>query len=171
MATPVGALLAILRLDPAQFEAGLSKAERLTKAAGKRMESIGRSLSAAITLPLAGVATIAVKTSADIETALAGVQKETDASAAQVAAFGENIVQLSTQIPVVVTELAKIGETALELGAPIEGLEKLTETAARFGSVAEISGERSAGALIQLSRALGEPIDEADRLASAIVAL
>lgn len=67
----IGNLRVNLGIDTAQFQAGLKNAERQLARVGKQMQSIGRSLSASITAPLALAGGATVDAAADFEQGMA----------------------------------------------------------------------------------------------------
>ena len=67
----VGALRVNLGIDTAQFASGLNQAQRQLDRAARRMQSIGRTISASLTAPMAAAGTAVVKGSADFEQGMA----------------------------------------------------------------------------------------------------
>ena len=73
-----------LGLDPAEFQRGLNAATRQLDRFASRMESVGRDLTARLTLPLAGVGVAAVRAFADFEKLTKGLEAiATEADPAQ----------------------------------------------------------------------------------------
>src|SRR5690606_5944052 len=115
----VGTLRALLTLDTADFE---KASVRASKAAdkfakdwgnfGRQAQSLGRSLTTSLTLPLAGLAAGATKAAIDFEDSFAGIAKTVDGVVDQggkLTALGKQLQQdfrnLAKEIPVSVNEL------------------------------------------------------------------
>lgn len=87
MSAVIGALRGVLSLDSAAFEKGAKRAQasmsdlqRSLKRTGDQMQRTGRRLSASITAPLAGMATVAVSSSLKVVDAQAKMAQSMDTS-------------------------------------------------------------------------------------------
>lgn len=70
----IGFLEAFLGLDDSEFYQGIKRAESSLAATGKKMQSIGKSMTTFITLPLVGVGYGAIKAAMDFEKAFSEIE-------------------------------------------------------------------------------------------------
>lgn len=136
MAVEIGALRALLSLDSAQFVKGVKIAkgslgnfQHQMRKVSKSASDMGKKLSASITLPMAGLATVAVKTSLSTVDAQAKLARSLDTSVA------------SMQVLTRAAELA---------GVEVSGLEQLSKDLTRRLSQAAEGGGPAADALKRL---------------------
>jgi len=152
----IGQLRVILGLDTAAFEKGISDAQRQMARAGRsfeqigrRIESVGQSLSVALALPLAAIGGASLKMASDFEAAMNRVEAATGASGAQLKAlrdqaraFGADPTFTATAADAaqVMENLAKNGLSATQiLGGATEATLKLAAAnAADFGPAADL---------------------------------
>jgi len=94
-AATIGALKVVLGLDAAEFEGGLTRAQKELRKAGrefqkigKQISDVGKTMSTALTLPIVGLGLAVTKTAADFETAMNRVSISTGAT-------GETFKQLT----------------------------------------------------------------------------
>ena len=122
----VGNLNVKIGLNMKEFDAGLRQINKQLRATerefkgfdqiGKRLQSIGKTLTAALTVPIVGMGAAAVKTSIDLEDAFAGVRKTVDGTEADFAELRKGFNDLAKDIPLAITEIYRIGEAAGQLG-------------------------------------------------------
>jgi len=111
----------------------------------------------------------AVDVSIELETAMVGVRKTTGLSADAITGLRKEFIEMSKVMPLTVTELAEIGEVAGQLGITgVENIKSFTKVAAKMSIATELSAEDAALAMAKISNAMGLPIDEAEKLGSAI---
>lgn len=86
-AATIGALKVVLGLDAADFQGGLTGAQKELRRAGREFQKIGKeigdvgkSMSAAITLPVVGLGVAVTKTAADFQSAMNRVSISTNAT-------------------------------------------------------------------------------------------
>lgn len=157
--------------NTASFIRDMNAASRKFEEVGSRMQSIGSSLSASVTLPILGIGGAAAKAFTDFETALTGVAKTVDAPAATIEALGERFKGLSEEIPVAANELLRIAELGGQLGIATGSLEGFVETIAALGVSTNLSTEEAATSFARLANILGTSQDDFDRLGSVVVDL
>lgn len=95
--------------------------------------------------------TASAKAAIDFEEAFAGIKKTVDETAGT--SYEDlmlSIRQMSKEIPVTTTELAKIGEIAGQLGVGADDLMDFTEVVANLGATTNVSGQEAATALAQI---------------------
>lgn len=112
-----------------------------------------------------------VEASVEFESAMAGVAKTSDMSDAELAAMGDSIKKLSTEIPATTTEIAGIAEAAGQLGIKKEDILKFTEVMVNLGVATNLSAEEAASALAKFANITGTSADDYERLGSTIVGL
>lgn len=129
-------------------------------------------VAAAAFLALAGSIGVVGKAAADFETALTGVAKTSGLAGGELKAFGENIQELSTTIPIAANDLLEIAQITAQLG--VEGaanIERYTETIAKLASVTDLSTEEAAFGLARIIQNSATSQEEVAGLASAVSAL
>ena len=106
------------------------------------------------------------------ESAFAGVKKTVDATDDEFRQLSENLIDLSTKIPVAATDLAKIQEIAGQLGIRgVKNLTKFTEAVAKIAVTTNLTQEAAAIGFARIAAVIGEPIDNIEQMASAVVDL
>ena len=145
---------------------------------GQRASAAGAGLTTGLTLPLVGIGGAAVAASVDFSSAFTGVLKTVDDATDHLGALtetGERLRQgfqeMSLEIPLSASELARVGEAAGQLGIESGAILGFTETIAKLGSTTNLSTEEASFALAQLANITGLPQTEFDRLGSTIVEL
>ncbi|WP_419192450.1 phage tail tape measure protein [Engelhardtia mirabilis] len=114
----------------------------------------------------------AVRTLADFERGLIGVGKTADLEGSALSALGDDIRDLSREVPATTAELLEIAQAAGQLG--VKGRSDIlafTETLAKLGGASDLAGEEAAQTLARLLNITGESASEVGRLGSVIVAL
>lgn len=174
----VGILRALLTADTAQFQSGLKGAAREARAwqkdfnsIGKQATDVGRTLTTALTLPILGVGTAAVKSFTDFEDSFAGVRKTVDASESEFADLAQGFRNLAKEIPVNVNELNQLGETAGALGIRKDDIVEFTRVMAMLGVTTNVSSQQAAESIAKIQNIFGAAGKETKNFASALVAL
>ncbi|WP_391115985.1 phage tail tape measure protein [Psychrobacillus sp. L3] len=142
-----------------------------TKAIGDGFTKVGKSLTAKVTLPLAAVGALAVKSSMDFESAFAGVRKTVDATEEEFTALSDGIRNMAKEIPAAATEIAGVAEAAGQLGIKKEAILGFTRTMVDLGVATNMSSEEAATALARLANITGMNQADFDKLGSSVVAL
>lgn len=139
--------------------------------AGDAMSKAGQGLTMSVTAPLAAVGGLSVKAAIDFESAFAGVRKTVDATEAQFAHLSTGIRDMSKEIPVAATEIAKVAEAAGQLGIKTDAILGFSRTMVDLGVATNLSSDQAATALARLANITQMPQDQFDRLGATIVAL
>lgn len=172
-------LKAVLSADISNFEQGMKQASNAMKdfqnntkglsQVADGMKSVGKTMTAAFTVPFVAGMAASVKAAADYETALVGVGKTTDMSGKELESFGQDIQKLGRKIPLSTNELLALAETAGQLGVEKSGLEDFTIVAAQMGTATNMGAEEAAVGLARLANVMGTSQNEYSNLGSAIV--
>ena len=113
-----------------------------------------------------------VNTAASFETAFTGVRKTVELSEEEFAKLRQEFKDLSKEIPVSFIELSKIGEIAGQLGVEgVDNLSKFTKTIADISATTNLTSEEAATAFARIANVMNEPMENVDRMGSAIVDL
>lgn len=144
----------------------------------------GTAATIGLTLPLVGAFSKIISEGNKFESALAGVLKTTEELTTfsstiddpGIRAFGQELRNLSKEIPITAIELANIAEVAGQLGVDgSEDLREFTEVVAKLGVTTNVSSEQAATALARIGNVLQiqpEGFTEfVKRAGSAVVAL
>lgn len=140
------------------------------KKLGKGFKTIAKGAAIAGTA-LAGLSAITIKAFASFESAFAGVRKTVEGSEKDFAILAAGIRQMSQEIPESVENIARIAETAGQLGIAKENILGFTRTMVDLGNATNIVGEEGAKQLARLANITRLPQSEFDRLGSTIVEL
>lgn len=112
----------------------------------------------------------AITTGAQFEHSFTAVERTFGAgtTSASIANIRQELVELSTQIPLTFDDLSKIATLGNQLGVPEADLANFTQTVAQFATVTGMTVEATAQAFGRLSNILGLPISKAENLGSSI---
>lgn len=154
------------------FDKETDKIQKNLKEVGGKMQSVGSAMTLGITLPVIAGTALSIKAFMDYETALIGVGKTTNLRSTELKEFGKSFLEMSTRIPVPVTELLNMGQAAAQLGVSgKDNILKFTETMAKLTKASNITGEEGATSLARLISVSKGDIGDVDRFAAAIVGL
>lgn len=174
----VGTLRALLTADTAQFEAGIRKATSGLQAfsrdwgrVGQQMSTIGRSMTAAVTLPIVGAGVAATKLAMDFESSFAGVRKTVNATEVEFKQMSKAFRDLAKTIPVNVNELNRLGEAAGALGIPKKEIVDFARVMALLGQTTNVTADQAAESIAKIQNIFGAAGQDTDRFASTLVAL
>ncbi len=109
--------------------------------------------------------------SIDFESGMAGIAKTSNLSVDELAAMGESVKKLSTEIPATTNELTQIGETAGQLGIADENLLDFTYIMAELGTATTMTANDAATLLAQFANITRMDPKYYSNLGSAIVDL
>jgi TP901 family phage tail tape measure protein len=150
-----------------KFQAGVGRAGRGVGQLGAGLARAGSIGFVAVGAGLVGVTKAAV----DFEDAFAGVVKTVNASPAELAVLRNELLNLSTTIPISAVELANLAETAGALGIETAGIDEFVKTAALLGVTTNVSAQEAATSLGILANVLHILPEDFDNLGSALVNL
>lgn len=154
-----------------QFSRTTKNMAKDIKRVGKGLESTGKTLITAITVPVAGAGVAAVKSAIDFESAFAGVRKTVDATESQLAELEKGIRDMAKEIPATAEEIAGVAEAAGQLGIEVPNILGFTRVMIDLGEATNLSAEEAASSLAQFANITGMSQQDFDRLGSTIVDL
>jgi TP901 family phage tail tape measure protein len=174
----VGSLAVVLTASATDFERTMGRAARAVKSTEKefmksarQMESIGRSWTMGVTVPIVAGFAAVTKAAIDWEDAFAGVRKTVNATEEQLTALDLSLRKMTETIPTTHRELAGIAETAGQLGIQVENIEDFTRVIAMMGTATRLSNEDAAMGMAQMANIMQTGQKSFDRLGSTIVHL
>lgn len=147
------------------------------EATGKVMVNVGDGISqvgSGLTkagLAVGGTLGVFTKQAIDFEQGLAGVQKTTNASSAEMEVLERDIRELAKTMPIATGELLALGEQAGQLGIPQERISGFTETMVMMGTATNLSAEEAGESFARFVNVTGHGLDDLDKLGSAVVYL
>lgn len=147
------------------------KVTRGAKKMAKELARIGPQMSVAVTAPIVAVVGLATKVAIDLESGFAGVRKTVEATEQQFSQLRGQLVGMSKEIPTTAIELFKIAETAGQLGVKAKDITTFTKTIALLGETTNLLGQQGATQLARFANITRLPLDQIERLGSAVVAL
>lgn len=169
------------------FNKGISGTGAQAGAATPRLRSLTTNIGALSPVALGATGAVVavgtgIKKTTDAalawESALAGVAKtldDTGLSAEEfdqaVADIGEQIREMSKEIPIAATELAGVAEAAGQLGVARDDVIQFTETMALLGVSTDLTAEQSAVAIARISNVMGTATEDVGRFGSSLVDL
>jgi TP901 family phage tail tape measure protein len=120
---------------------------------------------------IGGAAFLAARSAIAFEDSFAGVRKTVDATEPQLQRMADDLLDLSTVIPVNVNELNNLASAAGQLGIETDAIIAFTETVAKLGVTTDLASDVAADALARLANITQLPQDQFENLGSTIVAL
>lgn len=138
---------------------------------GDKLQSVGTSLSAALTAPLVGLGTLAGRSAVEFETAFAGVEKTVNGTADEIAGLRAGILDMTKTLPSSASSIAAVAESAGQLGIATGNVLKFTRTMIDLGETTNLSAEEAASSFARFDNITGGTQANFDRLGSSIVAL
>lgn len=145
--------------------------EKKLASVGDKMQSSGKKLTTAVTLPILGAATASGAASIGFESAFTGVIKTVDASEEELASLREGILEMAKELPQSASAIAGVAEAAGQLGIDTQNILSFSRTMIDLGETTNMSSDEAATALARLANITQMPQTDFDRLGSTIVAL
>lgn len=140
------------------------------KGTGQVFSATGASLMT-LSAPLVAFGAYATKSAIDFESAFTGVKKTVDATDEQLEKLETGILDMSKKMPESASDIAKVAESAGQLGIKTENIESFTKSMVMLGDSTNLSSDQAATALARLANITGMPQENFQRLGSVIVAL
>lgn len=109
--------------------------------------------------------------SIEFESAMTGVSKTTDMSAAELEAMSDAVMKLSTEIPVTTTDLANVMEVAGQLGISKDNLLDFSTVMSQLATATTMTADEAATMLAQFANITQMNPGQYKNLASAVVDL
>ena len=144
--------------------------EKITNISNK-VSKMGTTLTTRLTLPILGIATAAINSAREFETAFTGVEKTVDGTATQMANLKQGIKDMSEEIPASTTEIAGVAEAAGQLGIQTDNVLSFTKTMINMGNATNLSADEAATTLARFANVTKMSQSDFDKLGSVIVAL
>lgn len=150
-------------------------------AATSALSLMGGTAARTGTIAAAGVAGIGIaaalavtkvtQASIAFESAFAGVRKTVQATEPELQQIRKDILDLSTTIPVAATDLAKIGESAGQLGVATDAVAEFTGVVAKLAVTTNLTQEEAADSLARIANITQLPQSQFENLGSTVVQL
>lgn len=182
----LGSAVGYLLLDTTSFKDGIKGAlsqlnvfkregatvtDKLT-GLGSAFTSAGKILTKNVTVPLAGLGTVATKAAVDFESAFTGVRKTVDATEEEFAALSDGIKKMSSTMPQSASEIAGVMEVAGQLGVRgTDSLLQFTKTMVMLGDATNLSSEEAATSIARVMNIMGTSSEDVSRFGATIVDL
>lgn len=175
MSTVIGRLHAVLGLDATAFQQGMQSATATLRSVGATMQGIGRNMTAGITLPLAGLGALSLKSAGDFEASMNRVQAATGASDDELGKLedaalkmGETTQFKASQAAEAIEILAKNGLDASQiLGGALDASMLL---AASSGADLASSGDLATDVMLQFGKQASEMTGLVDGMTGVMLA-
>ena len=117
------------------------------------------------------VATQAIRTGIEFESAFAGVKKTVDATEEEYAQLEKEIINMSKTMPASASEIAAVAEVAGQLGIKKDDIIAFTKVMIDLGESTVLSSEEAATSLARLANIMGTSSKDYDKLGSVLVDL
>lgn len=172
----LGTLIVQIAADNRNLKSGLKDSENSVNVSAKRLAATATSVAgtlAQIGLTVtAAVGAASLKSAIDFESAFAGVRKTVNATEQEFKQLERGLIELSKTIPVSANELARIEEIAGQLGVRgTKNLTSFTKSIAQISATTNLTSDAAAFQFSRLASVIGEPIENIDKMGSAVVAL
>ena len=105
------------------------------------------------------------------ETALVGVEKTVKTTAGGLRQLKAELIELTTQIPLNITQIGTIAQLAGQLGVQSRDIAKFTKVIGLLSITTNLSIEEAATGIARLSNIMGESLDNVEDVANVIVHL
>ncbi len=112
-----------------------------------------------------------IEASIEFESAVTGIFKTVDGTPEQLGAITDSVRDMAREIPKTTTEIAKVAETAGQLGIATDDVMDFTRVMLDLGETTNLSAEEGASSLAKFANVTQMAAEDYSRLGSAIVAL
>lgn len=138
---------------------------------GAGMSRVGGTMTRFVSLPLAALGFVAVKSAVDWESSWAGVTKTVDGTAQQLSALEGELRSMASELPASHAEIAKVAEAAGQLGVAAPDVAAFTRVMVDLGETTNLSSDEAATSIAQLMNVMKTAPSQVSNLGSALVAL
>ena len=136
-----------------------------------KIDKMGTTITTRLTLPIAAVATGAVNSAKEFETAFTGVEKTVDGTKQQIANLRQGIKDMAEEIPSSTTEISAVAEAAGQLGIQTDNILEFTKTMINMGNSTNLTADEAATTLARFANVTKMSQKDFDKLGSVIVDL
>lgn len=141
------------------------------EAAGTRMQSVGKGLTTAVTLPIAAIGGASIAASIEVESSFANVRKTVDATEEEYDSLLTAARDLATQSPVDVNTINDIMALGGQLGIAKDNLVDFAQIVSGLDIATNMDSETAATELAQFANITNMAESDMSRYASTLVAL
>lgn len=138
---------------------------------GKKMESVGDTLTRSVTLPMVALGGYAAKAAVEYDTALANVRKTTDMTEAELERLGESALELSRTQPVTAETILNVEALGAQLGVADDRLEDFAVTVTGLDIATNMDAETAGTEMARFANIVGMADDQFQNYGSTIVAI
>ena len=168
MAEQIASLFVAIGANLAGLNEGLSQAQSKLKTVGDRMGSIGRGLTAAVTLPLVGIGVASVKMAADFEQQMALAQlslRDTGVSMETVSDYalkmGADTIFNAQEMALALTGLGKAGLNWEEIAGDMSGATGVLAAVTNLAAASNLELAQAADVVTVAMATFGRPAEDA----------
>lgn len=136
-----------------------------------KIDSLGNKLTTRLSIPIAGVLTVATKEAVEFESAFTGVTKTVDATEEQLEVLKQGIKNLSKEVPSTTTEIAAVAEAAGQLGIETENILSFSKAMIDLGNSTNLTADEAASQLAKFANITQMSQKDFDKLGATIVDL
>lgn len=153
------------------------QASRTLDSLGKRFTTFGNTVGTVgsslmkIGVPFALVTAGVIKSAIDFESAWTGVTKTVDGTEEELADLRQGILDMSTIMPESAVDIAKVAESAGQLGIHVPKIKNFSKTIVELGDSTNLTLEEGAMSLAKFANITNMSQDDFERLGSTVVDL
>lgn len=136
-----------------------------------KLDKIGTTITTRLTLPIAAIATGAVNSAKEFETAFTGVEKTVDGTKQQIANLKQGIKDMTEEIPSSTTEISAVAEAAGQLGIQTDNILSFSKAMIDLGNSTNLTADEAASQLAKFANITQMSQKDFDKLGSSIVDL
>lgn len=136
-----------------------------------KLDKIGTTITTRLTLPIAAIATGAVNSAKEFETAFTGVEKTVDGTKQQIANLKQGIKDMAEEIPSSTTEISAVAEAAGQLGIQTDNILSFSKAMIDLGNSTNLTADEAASQLAKFANITQMSQKDFDKLGSSIVDL